>query len=252
MTEPLRIEQHPDDVVELILDRPERLNALSRATVEGLHEALEGAAREGARAVVLRGAGRAFCGGFDLRQEGTERQHNEQIARMQQLTTVLRDAPFPSVCALHGHAVGGGLELALACDVIVAASDASLMFPDVRAGFAVGGGATYLLPLMMGLPRTRLLLLLGEPISGRLAYEAGMVAVVAENADAAHAEALATAGRLAAIPHGALLTVRHAIERGLNSSLTAALDAELADNITMFSSERGLQSRDSFASTGRY
>ena len=128
----------------------ERLNALDTPTVDALHAALS--ATGDAKALLIAGQGRAFSAGFDLKQG--EIDAGAQITKMQDLTRVLRRLPIPSVAVLHGHAVGGGLELALACDLVVAAPEAKLIFPDVGHNFAVGGGATYLLPRLIGLARS--------------------------------------------------------------------------------------------------
>ena len=231
------------------LNRPERLNALDASTVDELHDSIALAAREGARAWLLHGAGRSFCAGFDLRQSLTPRESAVQISRMQQLTSALRAAPFVSIAAVHGNVVGGGFELALACDVIVAASDAELMFPDVNNAFAVGGGATYLLPRLVGLARAPHLLLTGDPVSGAAAHDAGMVAVLSDDAESVLADGLAMAERLAASPHQAVTTIRRAIDRGLSSSLDASLDAELADQLMTFDSDEGRSTVDGFGST---
>jgi enoyl-CoA hydratase/carnithine racemase len=163
---------------------------------------------------------------------------------MQDLTRGLRGLSIPSVAVLHGHAVGGGLELALACDLVVAAPEAKLIFPDVHHNFAVGGGATYLLPRLIGLARTRRLLLLGEPMSGADAYAAGLVAALADDA---LAEGRALADKLAATPPGGLRMIRDAIDAGLNGTLDAALDQERDDCIASYYSAAGQASVTAFS-----
>jgi 2-(1,2-epoxy-1,2-dihydrophenyl)acetyl-CoA isomerase len=191
---------------------------------------------------LIAGQGRAFCAGFDLKQGDVDA--GAQIAAMQELTRVLRRSKLPSVAVLHGHAVGGGLELALACDLVVAAPEAKLIFPDVGHSFAVGGGATYLLPRMIGLARTRRLLFLGEPMTGAEAYETGLVAGLADDA---LAEGRALADKLAATPPGGLTMIRGAIEAGLESTLDAALDQERDDCIASFYSAEGRASVTAFS-----
>ena len=220
---------HVDGHVHILeLNRPNRLNALSVELVDALHLALDVAQRDHARVLVIAARGRSFSAGFDLRQDLASGAEIVQISRMQDLTIRLREIPVPSVCAVHGDVVGGGLELAMACDFVVATPDARLSFPDVRAGFAVGGGATYLLPRMIGLARARMILLTGGQLSGVEAVDAGMIAKTAEFGDL-RAEVMALAAQLAALDPDALLRVRSGIDAGLHGTLTQALDRELAD-----------------------
>ena len=234
------IAERRGDVLELWFDRPERLNALDTPTVDALHAALNDTGD--AKALLIAGQGRAFSAGFDLKQGDVDAA--AQITKMQALTRVLRGLPIPSVAVLHGHAVGGGLELALACDLVVAAPEAKLRFPDVGHNFAVGGGATYLLPRLIGLARTRRLLLLGEPMSGADAYAIGLVAALGDDA---LAEGRALAHTLAATPPGGLKMIREAIEAGLSGTLDAALDQERDDCIASYLSAAGQASVTAFS-----
>lgn len=235
----------------LDLNRPHRLNALSTELIDALHQALDDAERAHARALVVAARGRSFSGGFDLRQQLTPDQEIAQIARMQDLTTRLREIPVPSVCAVHGNVVGGGLELALGCDFIIATPDARLSFPDVRAGFAVGGGATYLLPRMIGLARTRLILLTGGELSGAEAVAAGLIAKAADPEDL-RAEALALADQLAELDPNALLRIRSGIDAGLQSTLAENLMRELDDMTVTLHAAAGSTSTQNFRDHGTY
>lgn len=239
------------DVRVLELDRPERLNALSTPLVEALHAAFDDAEREQPRALVLAGRGRSFSAGFDLRQDIGPEAELAQLARMQELTTRLRSMPIPSLCAVHGNVVGGGLELALACDLVLSTPDATLSFPDVRAGFAVGGGATYLLPRLIGLARTRLILLTGGHLSGSEALAAGLVAALAEPDDL-RTEVLSHAENLAALSADALLRIRRGIDAGITGTLDDALRRELDDMAATLHSGAGARSLQNFRKHGAY
>lgn len=249
MTELLTQEKGHVRVLEL--NRPHRLNALSAELVDALHQALDSAERDHARALVIAARGRSFSGGFDLRQELAPEQAIAQLSRMQDLTTRLREIPVPSVCAVHGNVVGGGLELGLACDFLIATPDAQLSFPDIRAGFAVGGGATYLLPRMIGLARTRLILLTGGELSGTEALAAGVIAKTAE-ADELHTEAFALAEHLAELDPDALLRIRAAIDVGLTSSLADILKVELDDMTVTLHAAAGAAATQNFRDHGSY
>lgn len=129
------------DVATLTLDRPEKRNALNRALIEALKEALAGvAADETVRVVVLRGAGKDFCAGGDLaeleRMSSMSREENLSDARsLGELLLAIRGLPKPVVAVVQGRALAGGCGLATACDVVLARADAELGYPEVHLGF---------------------------------------------------------------------------------------------------------------------
>jgi enoyl-CoA hydratase/carnithine racemase len=144
------------------LNRPEKRNALSRGMLRELVDALtEAARRPDGAVIVLTGAGSAFCSGDDLAEAArTDAEaFDESIALLQQATRVLLESRSPSVAALNGPAIGGGLELALACDVRIAAETAVFACPEVEWGLVCTNGASVLLPEYIGLGRARDMLL---------------------------------------------------------------------------------------------
>ncbi len=166
-------------VVEIALNRPDRLNAVSRALYERLVEELERAdADADVRAVVLTGAGRAFCAGADLKAHADGPPDPEERARYvdaaQEANRVLQTMGTPVVAAVHGPAIGGGLELALSCDLLLVAEDAKLRFPEVALATFIGGGVSYTLPQRVGLARARELVYFGDFFSGVDAAEMGI------------------------------------------------------------------------------
>jgi len=235
----------------LELSRPDRLNALDTPLVEAIHDALDHAQREQPDVLVLLGRGSSFCAGFDLRQELEADAEIAQLGRMQDLTTRLRSIPIPSVCGVHGNVVGGGLELALACDLVISTPDARLCFPDVRAAFAVGGGATYLLPRLIGVARARLLLLTGRPLTGVDAFSMGLVAAVADSGDLRRT-VLDLAAELTSFSADALQRIRSGIDAGLAGALDGALRRELDDMTATLHSAAGASSVQSFRVHGSY
>ncbi|MCK5890326.1 enoyl-CoA hydratase/isomerase family protein [Aeromicrobium sp.] len=235
----------------LDLDRPHRLNALDVDTVENLHARLEDAERSGARAVLLRGRGRAFCSGFDLKQELSRSAEEGQLARLQALTARLRQMDVPSVCAVQGVAVGAGAELALACDIVVVATDARLSFPDVRAGFAAGGGVTSVLPRLIGVARARMLLLTGGEVSGAQAHAIGMVAASCAEMDLED-EATTISRRLADLAPEAVARVRASIDAGSFGQLDDALARELDDMLATKYAPAGAATVRNFRAHGTY
>jgi enoyl-CoA hydratase/carnithine racemase len=167
-------------VAVVTIDHPP-VNALSAALLEELESELDRLdADPDTRAVVLRGAGeRAFVAGADISEFPTLRESGSDdggSARgIQKLGARMDVADTPFVAAIHGWCLGGGLELAMACDVRVATEDARLGQPEIKLGLIPGGGGTQRLPRLVGTGRALLLNMGGEPIDARTAYEWGLV-----------------------------------------------------------------------------
>lgn len=234
-----RAGDHPDQpTVRLLIDgavatielnRPHRRNALDLRLLEELEGALQQLHRErSARAVVLCGAGPSFCAGHDLAQDDlpTDVQGvRRYVERLQRCTQLLRELPVVSIAAVHGHAVGAGAELALACDLVVAADDAVLRFPEVEAGLAIGGGSAWALPQLVGLAVARQLVLLGRPLTAARAAELGLVVEVS-TPDRLRQVAHELAAELTDRPPLALELARSLLQRGAEGSLAEALVLE--------------------------
>ncbi|MDP1737984.1 MAG: enoyl-CoA hydratase/isomerase family protein [Caulobacter sp.] len=167
-------------VATISLNRPARLNAINAQLVGDLHQALRAAlARTDVGSILLRGEGRAFCAGDDLTDiKGEFADADLLVAMVDQLQDISRLivlGPKPVVAAVHGWAVGGGLEWALNCDVILFAESACGFFPEVRLGLAATGGATLLLPALVGPHRARELLYFGREFTAAEAAAWGMI-----------------------------------------------------------------------------
>ncbi|CAA6604720.1 putative enoyl-CoA hydratase [Rhodospirillaceae bacterium LM-1] len=165
-----------DDISIIRLNRPHCLNALSLKSYAELGLALEAAiADEGVRVIVIAGAGRAFCAGADLNDlAGHSDAGADLIAAEQELARNLANAPKPIVAAVHGYALGAGAELALGCDFILVSKTARFGLPEVGLGNFLGGGATQILPRLVGLAKARELVFLGEMIDGLEALRIGL------------------------------------------------------------------------------
>ena len=235
-------------VARIHLNRPERLNAVVPALTDGLADALRRAADDGARAVVLAGRGRSFCAGHDLKEPEPVETPLETRARLQAIqdvTRLVRSFPGPVIAAVHGYALGAGCEFALACDVVVAAEDAVLGFPEVEVGLSVTGGVSKLLPVLVGWARAKELLLLGERISGARAAEIGMVARAVE--PGRHEEvALELAERAAARPALAVSLAKRVLDEGLDASFEEALGREVDHALLTSLSGEGDAPREAF------
>ena len=225
-------------VARLTLDRPELLNAIGTATVHAIHAALDELATDDTvRALVIGGAGRAFSAGADIGELETftsPRDFRAFIDRLDKCFGRLQRFPKPSVAAIHGFAFGGGLELALTCDLRVATPGARLGVPEMKLGLLPGAGATQRLPRLLPVAIAKQLILTGEPLSGERAYQLGLVNELAEDA-LRRAEQLAAA--LAAGAPLALAAGKQLVDDGIEMNLDAAVRFERETVAGLFGTE---------------
>ena len=178
MAEFIKVER--DGAIVLLTIENPPVNALSAALLDELGGELEGLdADPTARVIVIRGAGeRAFVAGADIKEfpQLREAPGDGGSARgIQRIGRQLDGMRTPVIAAIHGFCLGGGLELAMACDIRVAAEDAQLGQPEIKLGLLPGGGGTQRLPRLVGYGRALLMNMTGEPITGARAYEWGLV-----------------------------------------------------------------------------
>ncbi len=221
-----------DGVGRITLARPAVLNSLHTAMARELQQALdEAAAAVDVRALLLTGEGRGFCAGQDLAEvvppdgsKGPELRDmiEENYNPIERRLVALEK---PVVCAVNGVAAGAGANLALACDLVLAATNASFVQAFVNIGLIPDSGGTYFLPRHVGLPRAKALMLLGERIPAEQALAVGMIFAVHEP-ERLRPEAEALAARLAAMPTLALGLIKRATNASLSSGLDAQLDRE--------------------------
>ena len=217
------------DVLVLTLDRPDRLNAAPPAMFDELRTAL--ADLGGARAVLIAGAGRAFCSGADVAGGalGSDAPGEATFAALTEhynpTIAAIAGLAVPVISAVRGPAAGIGCSLALAADFCVASETAYFLQAFVNIGLVPDGGASWMLPRLIGRARAAEMMMLGERVPAAKALDWGMVhRVVAD--DALDAEALALATRLAAGPTVALGLMRRALGRALETDYATALLAE--------------------------
>lgn len=212
----------------IALNRPERLNALTVAMADALMAALEAAqADPECRAVLLTGAGRAFCAGQDLNAivGASWAEIGALLNHYNPLIQLLRDLPMPVVCAVNGVAAGAGANLALACDIVVAAKSATFVQAFAKIGLIPDCGGSWFLPRLVGMARARALALLAEPLSAEKAVEWGMIWQAVDDeqlSDAAHA----LTDRLASGPGVALGLIKQALDQSPTNDLKRQLDLE--------------------------
>lgn len=240
----VRLERHGEGghVVELVLDRPSAMNAISTAMAEALAAATgELAADDQVRCVVLTSShDRAFCVGADLK----ERDAFSDADLVQQRPIArggyggVLDLPMPTVAAVDGFALGGGLELALACDLIVCGEGALVGLPEVSVGVIPGGGGTQLLARRIGWSRAARVIFTAEKLAADAAHGLGVVDELV-SAGTAREAALARAVQIAANSPVGLRNAKKAMRLGLDVDLRSGLEIEDACwRATAFSGDR--------------
>ncbi|MBI5545276.1 MAG: enoyl-CoA hydratase/isomerase family protein [Deltaproteobacteria bacterium] len=212
------------------LSRPEVSNAISQALLAELTAQIERASEDPELvAVVLTGAGdRAFCAGADLKERRgmSEEAVREFLSGLRRALRALEQSDRVFIAAVNGFALGGGTELALACDLRVASPTARFGLTEVSLGIIPGGGGTQRLARLIGVGRAKDLILTGRQISSEEAYSMGLVNRMAERRTARE-EALLLAQAVARNGPFAVATAKHAIDRGLDLPLDEGLALEL-------------------------
>ena len=221
-----RLERHRDGTATVRIDRPQARNALDIPT----RQALAGIAREIAedgtlRAVVLTGGPDMFVAGADLREFVDAGAIDILKRRAERWWQAIADVPQPMIAAVNGFALGGGLELAMCCDIIIAGRSARLGQPEVRVGIMPGAGGTQRLTRAVGKFRAMRMVLTGEVIGAEEAFAMGLVSKVVDDA-AVYDSALEMARAIAALPPIAVQQAKEAVILGADASLGTALALE--------------------------
>jgi enoyl-CoA hydratase len=190
---PVRLERD-GAIVTLTLDRPERRNALDKAMIDALHAALDSLQEdETIAAMIVTGAGeKAFAAGADIAQLRDRRRREALLSINSRLFQRMEETPFPTIAAIRGFCLGGGCELALACDLRVAGEGAKFGQPEVSLGIVPGAGATYRLPRLVGAGKARELVFTGRIVDAAEALRIRLVNEVVPDG-----EVMAAARRLA-------------------------------------------------------
>ncbi|MDQ1708346.1 MAG: 2-(1,2-epoxy,2-dihydrophenyl)acetyl-CoA isomerase [Pyrinomonadaceae bacterium] len=220
-------------VALLTLNRPQFLNALTTQVADEFQTAVQEIREGGARAVVLTGAGRAFCAGGDLRemqrmatQEGkVEAFFDEPLRLLNECILLIRRTPLPFIAAVNGAASGGGCNLALACDLVIAGEGARFNQAFIKIGLIPDCGGSFILPRLVGWKRAAELMMTGEVVTAAAALEMGMINAVVPDEELL-ARALAMAEQLAQAPTAAIGRIKELLEASATNNYEAQLELE--------------------------
>lgn len=229
MTEPVLVDRH-DGWMAVTLNRPDRLNAFNEDMHRALAAALDAAAQDdGCRAVLLTGAGRGFCAGQDLSDRAQSDGPRDLGATIEvfynPLIRRIRALRKPVVCAVNGVAAGAGANIALACDIVLAARSAKFIQAFSKIGLVPDSGGTFFLPRLIGDARARALVMLAEPLAAEQAADWGLIWKAVDN-EALMPEAEALAARLATQPTEGLALTKQAMNASPANDLDTQLDLE--------------------------
>jgi len=229
-----------DGIARLTLNRPDKLNSFTTAMHGEVRDALERVEADASiRVLILTGAGRGFCAGQDLADRAvtpgaTRVDLGQSVERYYgPLVRTLRSLPLPVICAVNGVAAGAGANLALACDIVIAARSARFILSFVRLGAALDGGTSLLLQRSIGVARARALALLGQPLDAEKAEKWGLIWKMVEDADLLN-EALAIAQSLADGPPVSMALIKNQIDAAWDAPLAATLDNEATSQSRAF------------------
>lgn len=230
-------ERRETGTVLLQLNRPDSRNALSTELRKALTDRFAALYDDpDARCVVVTGDERAFVAGADIKamaRMGTAEITRSNVRRMWQ---VIAQCPIPFIAAVRGVAFGGGCELAMHADIIIAGENAKFGQPEIKVGIMPGGGGTQRLPRAIGKFKAMKMMLTGDPISGREAFDMGLASECVPDADVLD-RALEMADQIAAMPPLAVRRIKEVVLAGQDSSLDAGLMLERRTFDTLFDTE---------------
>jgi len=228
------------------MNRPEKLNALSLELLGALQSALASAERDDSvRCVILTGTGRAFCAGADIADMSRGIAAYEDPERIAAQTAVAT-FPKPLIAALNGYALGGGLELAMMCDIVIVADNARLGLPEINLGAFPGDGGTQRLPRLTGKSVAMQMILTGEAVDAHEAKRIGLASEVVA-ADELMSRAIELSSVIAARSPQALRRAKQAVLQAFETPLSAGLAFERTATAAIFATEDRTEAIRAFA-----
>ncbi len=224
----VQVEVDESGIAVLTINRPEALNALNGEVLEAIQQAAETLADDGARGIIVTGSGKAFVAGADIAQMAPlgKEQAEAFSAKGQDAFDAIAAFPGPVIAAINGFALGGGCELALACDILVASEKAVLGQPEVLLGVVPGFGGSQRLPRRIGIGQAKWLLMSGEKVKADEALRIGLVDKVVAP-EALMAECKRMMGVMLANGPVAVRLVKELVDEGAGLVLDDALDLEI-------------------------
>jgi enoyl-CoA hydratase len=223
MTQKKALLEKRDGYAILTLNRPEAMNALSRELRRDLIEALDSCSTDPAiRVLILTGAGKAFCAGFDLKELGSGASATAAEETSNEIARAMERFRGPIIGAINGHAVTGGFEMALACDVLIASESARFADTHARVGILPGWGLSQKLSRMIGVSRAKEISFTGAPVFARQAYEWGLVNHVVPDGELMPRAVSIAEDMCACVPE-VLLQYKRLIDEGLSKPFDEAL-----------------------------
>lgn len=235
MSDEILVSRNDAGVVEILLNRPERMNALGVAMTRKLCEEIEKA--ENANVLVIRATGRAFCSGADLKERRTMSTeatwtHNRDINAA---CNALEALPIPTIVAVNGIAMGGGCELALSADIRLIAASAVIGLTEPRIGAIPGSGGTQRLPRVVGVPHALEMIYTADPVTAQRAYEIGLVSRVFAD-DVFEQEVARYAAHIASRAPQAMELVKRTVREGMQGDIVHGLEVERQSLFKVFGS----------------
>ena len=251
MGEFVNLEVSEEGVGTIRLDRP-KVNALNAQVSREIGEAIDtAAADEKVRAVVVWGGERVFAAGADIKEMADldATRMFRYIGGFQDIFTRLERLPVVTIAAVNGYALGGGCEMALACDLRVCAEDSMLGQPEILLGIIPGAGGTQRLPRIVGMARAKEIIYSGRFVTAQEALQIGLVNEVVA-ADVVYERAVEIATSYARGPTAALLAAKQAIQTGIDLDMSSGLTVERQAFSALFATEDQKIGMDSFAKEG--
>lgn len=225
----LQLEKSKSDSIGILtINRPQALNALNQQVLSELEDFFSSISNSGLRCLILTGAGeKAFVAGADIAEmkDFGQKQAKDMALRGQQILSLIEDSPIPVIAAVNGFALGGGMELAMACDFIIASHKAKFGLPEVSLGIMPGYGGTQRLSRNIGLSRAKYITLSGDIFSAQKCYEWGVVSELCEPEELIPT-CLKIADILSLRAPQALSLVKQSIQSGAHLEMSKAFDIE--------------------------
>ncbi len=237
-----------NSILTFTFNRPRVMNALTWEMIRDIKRTLGDLARDKqTRIVLFRGAGEHFCAGADIRVEKncTFADYRAFVSDIQDITRALQNMDAVSIALIHGYCLGGGMEIACACDLRLAADDARLGFPEVGIGLTITSGAAHWLPRLVGMGRAREMMLTGDWVDAGTAERSGLVNHVVRREELM-STALQLTEKIKSRSPLAVATQKHVLDASVDASLDTALRMEVEAILTTFASHDGQEGMSAF------